>query len=48
VVRLDRILNKAIKAILEAITLLLANAVSVYLYKGKLLEYCKEITIVIL
>ena len=45
---LDRILNKAIKAILEAITLLLANTISLYLYKGKLLECCKETTIVIL
>jgi hypothetical protein len=45
---LDRILYKAIKAILEAVTLLLANAATACLYKGKLLKCCKEITIVIL
>jgi hypothetical protein len=45
---LDRILNEVIKAILEAITLPLANTASFYLYKGKLLECYKEITIVIL
>jgi hypothetical protein len=46
--RPDRILYKVIKAILEAVILLLANAVTIYLYKGKLLECYKEITIVIL
>ena len=46
--RLDRILNKAIKAILEAIAIPLANAATTYLLKGKLLEYYKEIIIVIL
>jgi hypothetical protein len=45
---LDRILNKVIKAVLEAITLLLANAASLCLYEGKLLECCKETTIVVL
>ena len=46
--RLDRILNEAIKAALEAIAIPLANVVTTYLLKGKLLEYCKEIIIVIL
>ena len=46
--RLDRILNKAIKAVLEAIVIPLANIATIYLLKGKLLEYYKEIIIVIL
>ena len=46
--RLDRILNKAIKAVLEAIVIPLANVVTTYLLKGKLLECYKEIIIVIL
>jgi hypothetical protein len=44
----NRILNKAIKAALEAIATPLANAATIYLLKGKLLEYCKEIITVIL
>ena len=35
--RLDRILNKANKAVLEAVIILLVNTVTTYLYKGKLL-----------
>ena len=46
--RPDRILNKAIKAVLKAVIIPLANAVIIYFYKGKLLKYCKEIIIVIL
>ena len=46
--RLNRILGKAIKAILEAIAIPLANIATTYLLKGKLLEYYKEIIIVIL
>ena len=45
---LDRILNKAIKAILEAIVTLLINTVTTYLLKSKILECYKEIIIVIL
>ena len=45
---LDRIPNKAIKAALEAIATLLANAATTYLLKGKLPEYGKEIIIVVL
>jgi hypothetical protein len=41
-------LNKAIKAILEAVTIPLANAVTTYLLKGKIIEYYKEIITVIL
>jgi hypothetical protein len=44
----NRILNKAIKAILEAIATPLANAATIYLLKGKLPEYYKETIIVIL
>jgi hypothetical protein len=44
----NRILNEAIKAVLEAIATLLANAVTICLLKGKLLECCKEIIIVVL
>ena len=46
--RLDRILNEVIKAILEAIAILLANAATTYLLEGKLLEYYKEILIVVI
>ena len=45
---LDRILNKTIKAILEAIAIPLIDTVTTYLLKSKIPEYCKEITIVIL
>ena len=45
---LDRILNKTIKAILKAITTLLVDAATTYLFKGKIPECCKEIIIVIL
>ena len=45
---LDRILNKAIKAASEAITTLLVNTITIYLFKSKIPEYCKEIIIVIL
>ena len=45
---LDRILNKVIKAALEAIAIPLVDAVTTYLFKSKILECCKEITIVIL
>ena len=44
----DRILNKAIKAVLEALIILLTNIIITYLLKGKLLECCKVITIIIL
>ena len=44
----DRILNKAIKAILEAIATPLADTVTTYLLKNKILEYYKEIITVVL
>ena len=44
----DRILNKAIKAILKAIAILLADIIITYLFKGKILKYYKKIIIVIL
>ena len=47
-VGLDRILNKVIKAVLKALMTLLANTITTCLLKGKLLEYCKVITIIIL
>jgi hypothetical protein len=47
-VGLDRILNKAIKAALKALTIPLANIATTCLFKGKLLEYCKITTIIIL
>ena len=47
-VKLNRILNKVIKAILKAVIILLANTVTIYLFKGKLLKYYREIIIVIL
>ena len=43
-VGLNRILNKAIKTVLKALIILLANITTTYLLKGKLLEYCKVIT----
>ena len=45
---LDRILNKVIKAALKAIATLLANATTTCLLKGNLLEYYKDIIIVVL
>ena len=44
----DRILNEVIKAVLEALTTLLANTAITYLLKGKLPECCKVITIIVL
>ena len=44
----DRILNKAIKAALKAITTPLVNTATTYLLKNKIPEYCKKIVIVIL
>ena len=44
----DRILNKAIKAILEAIATPLVDTVITYLLKSKILECCKKTIIVIL
>ena len=46
--KLNRILNKVIKAVVEAIIILLANAVTTYLLKDELLKYYKEIIIIIL
>ena len=45
---LDRILNKAIKAVLEAVAILLANAATTCLLKGNLPECYKDIIIVVL
>ena len=39
---LDRIPNETIKAALEVIIIPLANAVTTYLFEGKLPECCKE------
>ena len=39
---LNRILNKAIKAILKAITIPLVNAVTTYFFKSKILDSCKK------
>ena len=47
-VGLNRILNKVIKAVLKALITPLANIITTYLLKGKLLEYCKITTIIIL
>ena len=47
-VGLDRILNKAIKAALKALTILLANTTTTYLLKSKLLKCCKVLTIIVL
>ena len=44
----DRILNKAIKAVLEAVTISLVNTITTCLFKSKIPECCKEIIIVIL
>ena len=48
VVGLDRILNKVIKAVLEALITPLANITITCLLKGKLLKYYKVTTIIIL
>ena len=45
---LDRIPNKAIKAALEAVAILLANAATTCLLKGNLLECCKDMITVVL
>ena len=45
---LDRILNKAIKAILKAIATPLVDTITTYLLKSKIPECCKEIIIVVL
>ena len=45
---LDRILNKAIKATLEAIAIPLADTATTYFFKSKILECCKKTIIVIL
>ena len=45
---LNRILNKAIKAILKAIAILLTNTATTCLLKNNLLECYKDIIIVIL
>ena len=45
---LDRILNKAIKAVLEAVAIYLINTVTIYLFKSKILKCYKETIIVIL
>ena len=45
---LDGILNKAIKATLKTVAILLANAATTYLLKSNLLEYYKDIITVIL
>jgi len=48
VVKLDKILNKAIKATLEALALSLANIITTCLYKSKILKSYKIIIIIIL
>ena len=48
VVGLNRILNKAIKAVLKALTILLTNTAIICLLKDKLLEYYKITTIIVL
>jgi len=45
---LNKILNKIIKAVLEAVIIPLASAITIYLFKNKLPEYYKEIIIIIL
>ena len=45
---LDRILNKAIKAALKAIAILLTNTATTYLLKNNLLECYKDMITVIL
>ena len=44
-VKLNKILNKAIKAILEALITLLIYITTIYFYKGKILNYYKVIII---
>ena len=44
----DRILNKVIKAVLEAVATPLVNAATTCLFKGKILKCCKEIITVVL
>ena len=46
--RLNRILNNAIKAVLEAVTIPLINAATTYLLKSKILDCYKETIIVVL
>ena len=46
--RPNRILNKVIKAILEAVVIPLVNTTTTCLFKGKILEYYKETITVIL
>ena len=48
VVGLDRILNKAIKAVLKALITPLVNTITTYLLKSKLPEHHKITTIIIL
>ena len=45
---LDRILNKAIKAVLKAIAIPLIDITTTYLLKSKIPEYYKKIITVIL
>ena len=45
---LDGILNEAIKAVLKAVAILLANAATICLLKSNLLEYYKDTTTVVL
>ena len=45
---LNKILNKAIKAALKAITILLVNTTITYLLKSKIPEYYKKTIIVVL
>jgi len=47
VVKLNKILMKAIKTILKALLTLLLNIITFYLYKGKLPNCCKIIIIII-
>ena len=47
-VGLDRILNKAIKAVLKAVATPLANTATTYLLKSNLLECYKDIITVVL
>ena len=45
---LNRILNKAIKAVLEAVTIPLVNIATTYLFKNKILDCYKKTIIVVL
>ena len=45
---LDKILNKAIKAAVEVIVILLTKAITAYLQRSELLKYFKITTMVIL